>query len=118
MSADRQSDEPASAPNVASPDRSPRPTSQSDEPHLEAVRVSGIGDASDRRRSVPLAARIERTRLELQVAALEDALETSERRRQAVIDRYERLLTDRTASDEPSTSDGRLDSLLARFCES
>lgn len=118
MSADRQGDEPASAPNVASPDRSPRPTSRSDEPHLEAVRVSVIGDASDRRRSVPLAARIERTRLELRIAALEDALETSERRRQAVIDRYERLLEDRTAPDETSPSDGRLDSLLARLHES
>lgn len=118
MSADRPGDEPASALNdVASPNRSPRPTSRSDDPHLEAVRVSAADGASDRRRSPLLAARIERLRLELRVAALEDALETSERRRQAVIDRYERLLEDRTTSDETSLSDSRIDALLARFRE-
>lgn len=60
----------------------------------------------------PLSIRIERTRLRLQVAALERALATSERRRQHVIDRYERLLEgnresrdeDRPADDQSSGS--------------
>ncbi|ADB59219.1 hypothetical protein Htur_0318 [Haloterrigena turkmenica DSM 5511] len=75
-------------------------------------------DSSDQRPSVPLAARIERTQLELRVAALEDALEASERRRQAVIDRYERLLEDRAATDGSSVSDGRLPALVERFRDS
>ncbi|WP_217471926.1 hypothetical protein [Haloterrigena gelatinilytica] len=81
-------------------------------------------DPSDQRPSVPLSARIERTQLELRVAALEDALETSERRRQAVIDRYERLLEERAATDGTSVSagtsvsDGRLPALVARLRDS
>ncbi|NUB90443.1 hypothetical protein HT576_05250 [Haloterrigena sp. SYSU A121-1] len=67
---------------------------------------------------------MERTQLELRVAALEDALETSERRRQAVIDRYERLLEERAATDGTSVSagtsvsDGRLPALVARLRDS
>jgi len=48
-------------------------------------------------------AQIERARLYARIAALEQALEASERRRQAIIDRYERLLADRTAATEPSS---------------
>ncbi|ARS91746.1 hypothetical protein B1756_08215 [Natrarchaeobaculum aegyptiacum] len=40
----------------------------------------------------PLAHRIERTQLEATIAALERELVASERRRQGVIDQYERLL--------------------------
>ena len=62
-----------------------------------------------------LHARIERTQLRLQVAALERALETSERRRQTVIDRYEHLLAEReAAANEPSTSEGQSESSLKR----
>jgi len=50
-----------------------------------------------------LAARIERTRLSARIVALEQALEASERRRQAIIDQYERLLADWTAATEPSS---------------
>ncbi|ELY64881.1 hypothetical protein [Natrinema versiforme] len=73
---------------------------------------------SDRRDS-PLSSRIERTRLRTRIAALECALETSERRRQAVIDRYERLLADRDDStDSPSElSDSQSQSLLARLID-
>ncbi|WP_090308401.1 hypothetical protein [Natronorubrum texcoconense] len=64
----------------------------------------------------PLHARIERTQLRLQVAALERALETSERRRQTVIDRYEHLLAEREASaDESSASTARSGSSLKRL---
>lgn len=64
----------------------------------------------------PLHARIERTQLRLQVAALERALETSERRRQTIIDRYEHLLAEReAAANESSTSEGRPESFLKRL---
>jgi len=47
-------------------------------------------------------ARIERIRLSARIAALERALETSERRRQAIVDQYERLLAERTDTTGPS----------------
>ncbi|ELZ23429.1 hypothetical protein C477_02749 [Haloterrigena salina JCM 13891] len=56
--------------------------------------------------------------LELRIAALEEALKTSERRRQAVIDRYERLLEERAAPDGTSVSGGRLPALVARLRDS
>ena len=78
--------------------------------------VTGPGHTDDSSSTAPpLATRIERTQLRLQVAALECALETSERRRQLVIDRYERLLEEREGtSDEPSIdrSKSALDRLL------
>ncbi len=52
-----------------------------------------------------LAARIERIRLSARIAALEQALEASERRRQAIVDQYEQLLADRTAATEPPSSE-------------
>ena len=64
----------------------------------------------------PLHARIERTQLRLQVTALERALETSERRRQTVIDRYEHLLAEReAATNESSTSESQPESSLKRL---
>ena len=67
---------------------------------------------------VPLQARIERARLRARVAALEDALETSERRRQAIIERYEHLLADREASStDSSTTGSRRGSSLRRLLE-
>lgn len=64
----------------------------------------------------PLHARIERTQLQVQVAALERALEMSEHRRQTVIDRYEHLLADRESSaTESSTSSTRSASALKRL---
>ena len=64
-----------------------------------------------------LAARIERIRLVARVAALERTLEASERRRRAIIDQYERLLADQTATTEPSNCDAesQLRSLLTRL---
>ncbi|WP_222915075.1 hypothetical protein [Natrinema sp. SYSU A 869] len=69
------------------------------------------------RQEPPLSYKIERTRLHTRIAALENALETSENRRQAVIDQYERLLESR---DEPSGSslsppDSQSRTLLARL---
>ncbi|WP_226482407.1 hypothetical protein [Natrinema amylolyticum] len=65
----------------------------------------------------PLSYEIERTRLHVRIAALEDALETSETRRQAVIDQYERLLTERDEPSESSVtpSDSQSRSLLSRL---
>lgn len=74
-------------------------------------------DQSDREttgatpRAPPLAYRIERTQLRARIGALERALETSEQRRMAVIEQYERVLSDRT--DETSSSR----SLLARLVD-
>ncbi|MGQ3412618.1 hypothetical protein ACT4ML_10215 [Natrinema sp. LN54] len=71
------------------------------------------------RREPPLSYRIERTRLLARIAALECALETSEHRRQTVIDRYERLLADRDDSSEssPDMSDSQSRSLLAQLID-
>lgn len=75
--------------------------------------------ADSDRRDPPLSYRIERTRLCARIAALECALETSEHRRQAVIDRYERLLADRDDSEEsPSEmADSQSRSILARLID-
>ena len=68
----------------------------------------------------PLSYRIERTRLRARIAALEQALETSENRRQTVIDQYERLLSDQNESvdsesaSEPSQSLPLLARLVGR----
>ncbi|ELY82511.1 hypothetical protein [Natrinema pallidum] len=64
------------------------------------------------RRERPLSYEIERTRLHARIAALEDALETSESRRQAVIDQYERLLAERA---ESSRSSSNSQTLLSRL---
>ncbi|ELY78840.1 hypothetical protein [Natrinema gari] len=65
--------------------------------------------------ALPLSYEIERTRLHARIAALEDALETSETRRQAVIDQYERLLAERTESSRsPSNSQSLLSRLVDR----
>jgi hypothetical protein len=59
----------------------------------------------------PLTYRIERTRLRARIGALEQALETSEKRRRAVIEQYERLLSDRADATASSRS------LLARLLD-
>ncbi|SEW24800.1 hypothetical protein SAMN05216285_3387 [Natrinema salifodinae] len=53
----------------------------------------------------------------MQVAALERAVETSEKRRQAIIDQYERLLADRVDESESTDADSVSDSqsLLTRL---
>ncbi|QCC58656.1 hypothetical protein DVR14_08465 [Natrinema thermotolerans] len=63
---------------------------------------------------VPLSARIERTRLRLRIAALERLLARSETRRQAVIERYERLLADRDDSTQDAATSSS-SSLLAQL---
>ncbi|WP_238709224.1 hypothetical protein [Natronorubrum halophilum] len=80
-----------------------------------AAGTSDAGTASST--GPPLHSRIERTRLRARIEALEQALETSEHRRQAVIDRYERLLTEQASSadDAPTTSETR--SAVKRFLE-
>ncbi|QLG50068.1 hypothetical protein [Natrinema halophilum] len=68
----------------------------------------------------PLSYRIEQTRLRIRIAVLERALETSENRRQAVIQQYERLLADRNdvsdrhRSESPSRSRSLLAQIFAR----
>ena len=113
MSADRGDREIAPTDHPVSPRRPANSVRANDS---DPNRVS-TADASAHLQSVPLSARIERTRLELQVAALERALETSERRRQAVIDRYEQLLADQSTDDETSPSADRSDSVLERLLE-
>ncbi|QLK24734.1 hypothetical protein HYG81_11455 [Natrinema zhouii] len=73
--------------------------------------------ADSDRQEPPLSYRIERTKLRARIAALEQLVETSERRRQAVIDQYERLLTDRADDGETSVheSESQSRSLVARF---
>ncbi|MCW8173180.1 hypothetical protein D8S78_18970 [Natrialba swarupiae] len=60
--------------------------------------------------------RIERTYLRTRVAALESELEASERRRQDVIEQYERILenwrADASSQDGDQTSEGPLGRLL------
>ncbi|WP_226040065.1 hypothetical protein [Natrinema sp. DC36] len=70
------------------------------------------------RREPPLAYKIERARLRARIAALEQLVETSERRRQTVIDQYEQLLADR-ADDKTATreSESQSRSLLARLVD-
>ncbi|MFC6766844.1 hypothetical protein [Natrinema soli] len=70
------------------------------------------------RREPPLAYKIERARLHARIAALEQMVETSERRRQAVIDQYEHLLADRS-DDETATheSESQSRSLLAQLID-
>lgn len=71
------------------------------------------------RREPPLAYKIERARLHARIAALERMVETSERRRQAVIDRYEYLLAERADDDETATreSESQSRSLLAQLVD-
>ncbi|WP_247003712.1 hypothetical protein [Halosolutus gelatinilyticus] len=60
-----------------------------------------------------MASHIEQTRLRAQVAALERELAASERRRQAIVDQYERVLDDRdrsiaeTRASERRSDEGR-----------
>ena len=59
-------------------------------------------------------ARIERIRLSARIAALERALEASERRRQAIVDQYERLLAEQmdTTDSSPCDSQSQSQSVL------
>lgn len=81
-------------------------------------------DASD----APLSHRIERTKLQTRVSALERALETSESRQHEIVTQYERLLAERTAdadadlvgqqrrsADNGTGDDGLLMRLLERW---
>ncbi|RKD93771.1 hypothetical protein [Halopiger aswanensis] len=69
----------------------------------------------------PLSHRIEQTKLEARVTALERALETSEYRQQEIVTQYERLLaerTDETTRDDSSTDAATEDNgLLKRLLE-
>lgn len=50
-----------------------------------------------------LASRIEHTQLQLRVTALEQTLRQRDRQRQALIDQYEQILTEREDTDEDLT---------------
>ncbi|MEY7852139.1 hypothetical protein AB7C87_23390 [Natrarchaeobius sp. A-rgal3] len=75
---------------------------------------AAAGQAADSSESLPV--RIERTYLRTRVAALESELEASERRRQDLIDQYERILeswrAETNRSDASSESSGPLGRLL------
>lgn len=67
----------------------------------------------------PLAHRIERTKLQTQVTALERALETSEYRQYEIVTQYERLLAERTddGAEGEDTTASHPDGLLYRLLE-
>ena len=109
--------------------RGPDPTLSTDDrirtdrPNATAgpnVRTHGLLErplADSDRRVLPLSYRIERTTLRAQIVALERALETSENRRQAVIDHYERVLADRDDPNESSLSEPTSQSILTRLVD-
>ncbi|MDF9748349.1 hypothetical protein [Natrinema salsiterrestre] len=110
--------------------RGPTPTRSADGrtrlPRSHAIPASndsttdplGRLDVTPERRALPLSYRIERLQLLARIAALERAVETSENRRQAVIDRYERLLADRDETTESAaTTETASRTLLARLID-
>jgi len=81
---------------------------------LEASR-SSPDDAGDPTTERVLSHRIERTKLQTRIAALEQELEASERRQKQLVTQYERVLEERTAEAErhrPEQSGSRLLSRL------
>ncbi|WP_254522040.1 hypothetical protein [Natrinema caseinilyticum] len=83
--------------------RDPDPTTDSRSLDASPLHRSA-GDSSSTEPS--LSYQIERTQLRARIAVLEHALRTSEDRRQAVIEQYERLLADRDdANDRQSLSE-------------
>lgn len=100
MSAERQS------PNWTAP-------SSEDGQGLAIESTSELGQETVRSEPA-LHARIERTKLQAKVRALERTLETSERQRAAIVTQYERLLEERM--DEVDASEtGLLSRLLERW---
>ncbi|WP_408959834.1 hypothetical protein [Natrinema sp. 74] len=102
MSAEQRGYTPVTAIDERSRITSIGPTPGTDSRFESPFRRSSTVDAG--RFELPLTYRIERTRLRARVAALERAVETSEQRRQDVIDQYERLLADRDDADGPERS--------------
>lgn len=104
MSAQQRSTDPSSseerAGHSADPSSSAEPASRADSSPSAEVAVRPVDDlvTADRSRSLvdaSLVYRIEREQLQIRVRALERELTASERRRQAVIDQYERVLAER-----------------------
>jgi len=81
-----------------------RPTSVAESSYRQHSLSHRFAAVSDRQ-ELPLSYRIERTQLQVRIATLERALETSERRRQTIVDQYERLLSERTETTDPSPCD-------------
>ncbi len=114
MSADQR--DPTSLPSIDGRCRNAG-TDPSLEPSPWADRPPQHSSTDADRLEPPLAYRIERTRLRTRIAALERAVETSERRRQEVIDQYERVLRNRDETNDvtvPSEPAGPL-ALLSRL---
>ncbi|WP_049924249.1 hypothetical protein [Halopiger djelfimassiliensis] len=83
---------------------------------FEPIGSSVRSDRDASRSTSTLPARIERRRLRARIAALEHALETSERRRQAILTQYERLLDERENDIEREETSGRIvDRLFDRW---
>lgn len=66
-------------------------------------------------RTDDLHSRIERTKLQTRVTALEWALETRERQRAEIVTQYERLLEERTDEGEDVEAESLLSRLLERW---
>ena len=81
---------------------------------LEATR-SSPDDAGEPATELVLSHRIERTKLQTQIAALEQELKASERRRTQLVTQYERLLEERTAEAERNRIDRSRPRLLRRL---
>lgn len=96
----------------------PDDTDAADDEYEFRFRSSASPTATSRSTDDPhLPTCIERVELRSRVIALERALETSERRRQAIITQYERLLEERTGADDSSADAGRARTLAARLLE-
>ncbi|OVE84009.1 hypothetical protein B2G88_13925 [Natronolimnobius baerhuensis] len=86
-------------------------------------RSQSVGDSKPKTRAAesdaPLAHRIERTKLQTQVTALERTLKTSEERQYDLITQYERLLAERTddttQDDNTMSNKNETDGLLCRL---
>lgn len=89
------------------PDPDPDPDSDANRPTNRSGHSSGRTEPTTDANAASLATRLERCRLRVRVAALEQALADSERRRRSQIEQYERILQERDATntDEP-TPDG------------
>ena len=100
----RDADAPASAPDIELEFRSP----------LEST-LSRTDDADGLTTELVLSHRIERTKLQSQIAALERELQASEHRRTQIITQYERLLEERTTEQEQTRDECSQSGLLGRL---
>ncbi|SDR30925.1 hypothetical protein [Natronobacterium texcoconense] len=90
----------------------PRESSAGPEPSTDVELEFQPADETPTRTDAELHSRIERTKLQARVTALERALETREHQRAEIVTQYERILEERTDETEDETA-----GLLARLLE-